>query len=203
LNKYPPPEAQSNLKNEDPVRTTQSSMTSRHAQSEPEIALKYPMSHSKRPSQDIPRPQQTRDPSTTTSRCQQSSHEMDSTCRTVLSERTYVCRPSRCASATHCAHSESCTAIPCPRKDGASVDGRTGVAPKEASVAEQPIRSVPACIPQLPFPVQYARMHVLYGTAPQPHAATICKAQCWDPVEWTLLRAQCHIASRVSDTARC
>ena len=55
LNKYPPFEAQSNLKNEDPVRTTQSFMTSRHAQSEPEIAFKY---HSKRLSQGILRPQQ-------------------------------------------------------------------------------------------------------------------------------------------------
>jgi hypothetical protein len=128
LNKYPPPEAQSNLKSEDPVRTTQSFVTSRHAQSEPEIALKYPMSHSKRPSQGIPRPQQTRGPFTTASRCQQGSHEMDSTCRTVLSERTHVSRPSRCASATHCAHSESCTALPCPRKDGASVDGRKRLA---------------------------------------------------------------------------
>jgi hypothetical protein len=67
LNKYPPPEAQSNLENEDPVRTTQSFMTSRHAQSEPEIAPKYPISHSKRLSQGISRPQQTRGPSTTAS----------------------------------------------------------------------------------------------------------------------------------------
>jgi hypothetical protein len=41
---------------------------------------------------------------------------MDSTCCTVLSERTYVSHPSWFTSATHCAHSELCTPIPCPRK---------------------------------------------------------------------------------------
>jgi hypothetical protein len=90
LNKYPP---QSNRKNEDHVRTTQSFMTSRHAQIEPEIALKYPMSHSKRLSQGIPRPQQTRGPP----RQPQVPTELPRNGLDMLSERTYVSRPSRCA----------------------------------------------------------------------------------------------------------
>jgi hypothetical protein len=47
------------------------------------------------------------------------------------------------------------------------------------TVAEQLIRSVPARIPQLPFPVRYARMHVLYGTAPQPTRLQYVRRNAW------------------------